>query len=221
MLKVSCVMPTKDRREFIPAAIDCFLRQTYENRELVIVDDGDDPVGDLAESYKDRRIRYFRTDKMLTGPKRNFTNSLAEGTLIAHFDDDDWSSDDRIEFQVAFMEEQNKKIAGFSRLLFWDCLKKRPLFYRAFVPNYVVGTSLVYWKAMWEMHPFAAEQVATDHKFVNGLLTRIAASPDHSHMVARIHGNHTSGKENIRETIGRDAFPNEFWENERLRNERL
>ena len=45
---VSCIMPTADRRRFVPLAIQNFLQQDYPNRELVILDDGQDSVADLA-----------------------------------------------------------------------------------------------------------------------------------------------------------------------------
>ena len=37
---VSCIMPTYNRREFVPLAIRYFLRQDYANKELIIIDDG-------------------------------------------------------------------------------------------------------------------------------------------------------------------------------------
>ena len=40
-------MPTHNRRMFVPKAIEYFLRQDYPNRELIILDDGDDRVDDL------------------------------------------------------------------------------------------------------------------------------------------------------------------------------
>ena len=45
---VSCIMPTYNRRPFVPKAIEYFLRQDYPNRELIILDDGDDRVADLV-----------------------------------------------------------------------------------------------------------------------------------------------------------------------------
>jgi hypothetical protein len=51
-------MHTYDRRDFVPQAIDCFLRQDYLGLELIVVDDGSDPVADLLPD--DRRVRYFR-----------------------------------------------------------------------------------------------------------------------------------------------------------------
>lgn len=55
---VSCIMPTYNRRAFVPQAIYYFLRQDYPNKELIIVDDSTDEVGDLIPG--DERIRYIR-----------------------------------------------------------------------------------------------------------------------------------------------------------------
>lgn len=41
---VSCIMPTADRQKYIPFAVDYFLSQDYQNAELVIIDDGLEPI---------------------------------------------------------------------------------------------------------------------------------------------------------------------------------
>src|SRR5262245_11132852 len=84
---VSCIMPTNNRRRFASAALDYFLRQAYPNRELVIVDDGLDPIADLIPD--DARIRYFNIAQRSTiGSKRNFACREAKGDIIVHWDDD-------------------------------------------------------------------------------------------------------------------------------------
>ena len=73
---VSCIMPTYNRRRYVAQAILYFLRQDYPNRELIILDDGDDRVADLAPS--DDRIRYIALDRrMILGAKRNLACELA------------------------------------------------------------------------------------------------------------------------------------------------
>src|SRR5205823_462641 len=42
---VSCIMPTYNRRPFLPLALDAFHNQDYLNKELLVIDDGTDPVG--------------------------------------------------------------------------------------------------------------------------------------------------------------------------------
>lgn len=215
---VSCVMPTKDRRAFIPAALDCWRRQTYANKELIVVDDGQDPIEDIIPAGE--RIRYTRLEypsRMSLGKKRNYCTSLALGDIVCNFDDDDWSAPDRIEYQVRQLQASGLPVAGFSRLLFWDINKQHARRYRAMAKGYVCGTTLCYLKSFWMQHHFPDIQVASDNGFVYPIMRQIAASNDESHMVARIHSYHTSSKNGIREVIDRSAIPAAFWENEKLR----
>lgn len=80
-------MPTADRRQFIPRAVEYFLRQDYPNRELIVVDDGSDAVADLMPN--DARVRYLRLDaKHTDGARRNIAREQARGEVIAHWDGD-------------------------------------------------------------------------------------------------------------------------------------
>ncbi|HWF90349.1 MAG TPA: glycosyltransferase, partial [Pyrinomonadaceae bacterium] len=84
---VSCIMPTYNRRLFVPQAIRCFLRQDYPNLELLVVDDGPNPVADCVPESD--RIRYIRLDNRATvGAKRNLACEQARGEFIVHWDDD-------------------------------------------------------------------------------------------------------------------------------------
>jgi len=213
---VSCVMPTWNRRRFILAAVDCWLKQTYENRELVILDDGEEPVEDLLP--EDPMIRYvFENKRLCTGDKRNRVNSLARGEIICHFDDDDWSAATRIQRQIDILAQTGKIVTGFSNLLFWKADESRPMIYRSRIPGYVCGTTLCYRRDFWEIHRFRSKQEASDNDFVYPITREIAASKETNQMVARIHScHHTSKKIGINEEIGRSEIPEEFWENERL-----
>jgi glycosyltransferase involved in cell wall biosynthesis len=67
---VSCIMPTFNRRPFVPHALDYFLRQDYPRRELIIIDDGQDEIGDLVKDVPD--VRYVRLHARASiGAKRN------------------------------------------------------------------------------------------------------------------------------------------------------
>jgi glycosyltransferase involved in cell wall biosynthesis len=212
---VSCVMPTKGRRAFIPAAIDCWLKQTYEPRELVIVDEGSDLIEDLIPD--DERIQYVIMDKpMNLGAKRNLCCELAPGEIIVHWDDDDWSAPDRIAHQVALLSEE-RPVTGYGTMLFWDTIKQQAKQYKANMKGYVCGSSLCFTKTFWAIHRFPDKQVASDNAFVYPIVNRINQSRDSSHMVARIHGNHTSPKSGITAVVATEVIPAGFWENEKLR----
>jgi glycosyltransferase involved in cell wall biosynthesis len=214
---VSCVMPTWNRRSFIPAAIDCWMKQTYENRELVILDDGEEPIEDLIPD--DPRILYaFDQTHRNTGEKRNRVNGLAQGEIICNWDDDDWSAPDRIQFQVDLLRSSQKPMTGFSSLLFWDLIQKTAKKFTATINGYVCGTTLCHTKEFWQMHPYKPIQQCSDNNLVYPNLKNIAASNEVKHMVARIHNcHHTSPKTGIKAKVALDSIPAEFWENEKLR----
>jgi len=192
------------------------MKQTYENRELVILDDGEEQIEDLFPN--DPRIHYvFENIKRTTGAKRNRICQLAKGPIICHWDDDDWSAADRIQYQVGLLEKTSKPVTGFSDLLFWDCNEKKAKRFRSGVKRYVCGTTLCYTKEFWQQHQFADRQQSSDNDFVYPILNYIAASKESRHMVARIHKKHTSPKSGIRELIPIESIPAAFWDNEKLR----
>ena len=61
---VSCIMATANRRSLVPQAIRYFERQDYPNRELIILDDGEDAIADLIP--QDASIRYIRIEQRRT-----------------------------------------------------------------------------------------------------------------------------------------------------------
>ena len=80
---VSCIMPTYNRRKFVPHAIRYFLRQEHQNKELIIVDDGTDCIADLIPDHG--AIKYIRlTSKITLGEKLNIACSNASGSIIAN-----------------------------------------------------------------------------------------------------------------------------------------
>jgi glycosyltransferase involved in cell wall biosynthesis len=116
---VSCLMPTAGRPQFAAQAIRCFQRQTWSNRELLIVDDGTPGVAELAAA--DPRIRYFRLGRRLTtGAKRNLACSQAQGDLLIQWDDDDWHGPERIARQVMPILGGQADITGLSDPVFFD-----------------------------------------------------------------------------------------------------
>jgi len=164
---VSCIMPTCNRRRFIPQAIRRFLRQDYPNLELIVVDDGAESVADCMPEHP--RIHYFRLDQKLTvGAKRNFACGQAHGKFIAHWDDDDWYADSRVGEQVKALLAGSADVCGSSRMYFYAPATGQAweYCYSAPGPAWVGGTMLVYRKQAWERGPFPDLQVGEDSHFV-------------------------------------------------------
>lgn len=104
---VSILMLTYNRAHFLPEAIESILNQTYQNWELVVIDDGSkDNTKELMASYTDPRIHYLRYETN-AGLFARRTESLtyAKGSYTAILDSDDyWPSHNKLAEQVAFLE---------------------------------------------------------------------------------------------------------------------
>jgi len=102
---VSTVIPTFNRQSLIGISIDSALAQTYENQEIIVVDDGstDNTGAQLLAAYGDR-IRYVYQPNGGVSSARNHGMRLARGELIALLDSDDTWEPSKIAKQVAFLE---------------------------------------------------------------------------------------------------------------------
>lgn len=200
---VSCIMPTADRRRFISGSIRQFLRQTYNHKELVILDDGADPVENLIPPSPD--VRYIRAAgaKAPIGAKRNMLCEQARGEVIAHWDDDDWSCPTRLAEQIQIMlDHPEVSITGYRSLLFWDERKGGQAWRYNGRRNYAVGTSLMYRRAYWERHRFPEMQIGEDSQFVHSAAPGVVYAIDgERRMVARIHKGTTAPKLGGREWV--------------------
>ena len=91
--KVSILMTSYNREKYIAAAIESVIASTYDNWELIIVDDGStDDTLNIAEAYskKESRIKIFKNEKNLGDyPNRNRAASLATGKYLKYVDSDD------------------------------------------------------------------------------------------------------------------------------------
>ena len=194
---VSCIMPTFDRRAFVPQAVRYFLRQNYPHTELVVVDDGTDKIADLLPA--DPRVRYVAVEGKLTiGAKRNLACERARGEFIVHWDDDDWYPPWRVRAQVRALVETGAEVCGTSRLFYFDAAAGhawRYCYARASRP-WVAGNSLAYRKSFWERHRFADVQVGEDARFVWGAARGAVCDLDEPSLcVGTVHPTNTSPKE--------------------------
>ena len=163
---VSCIMPTRDRRAFVPDALRHFLAQDYPSLELIVVDDGSDPVADLMPG--DPRVRYVRlAGRHTVGGKRNIACELARGGIIVHWDDDDWYPTTRVTTQAAALRDRRADLCGSSTLYFHDRGRRKAWLYRySGGAPWVAGATLAYRRSVWQRTPFAEIQVGEDADFL-------------------------------------------------------
>ena len=113
---VSVIMPVYNAGEFLKQAIDSIIQQSYQNFELIIVNDAStDNSWQTIQAYKKRYPKIIKSINILRNLNRggdrcaNEGLKLARGTYVARMDADDVAHPERLAKQVVFLEE-NKNI---------------------------------------------------------------------------------------------------------------
>ena len=114
---VSIIVPVYNVEKYICETIDCVRKQTYDNWELLLVEDcsKDNTVAVILEyldEVKDARVRLIRQEKN-NGAARSRNRGLREagGRYIAYLDADDLWVPEKLEKELAFMEEKQAAFA--------------------------------------------------------------------------------------------------------------
>lgn len=107
MPKVSVIMPLYNAENYVYKAIQSVLQQTYEDFELILIDDCcTDKTIQIIERIQDNRIKLYRNSKNEGIAKaRNFGISMSKGEYIALMDDDDIAPPERLEKEVSFLDK--------------------------------------------------------------------------------------------------------------------
>ena len=111
---VSIITPSYNSSKFIAQTIESVLSQTYDNWEMIIVDDvSPDNSNEIIEKYvqRDSRIKLIELEKN-SGPAvaRNRAIEEASGRYIAFLDADDLWMSDKLQKQIDFMKTHNYEL---------------------------------------------------------------------------------------------------------------
>lgn len=123
---VSCLCITRNRVSLLRRAIACFLAQTYQPRELLVLHDAED---DDPETYNylsalnEPSVRTIKTashTQPTLGELRNLSLQMAQGHYIAQWDDDDWYAPTRLAHQIAAIRSSERKGCVLAREIIFD-----------------------------------------------------------------------------------------------------
>jgi len=113
--KISVIIPTYNTEQYIKECIDSILNQTYQNFEIIIINDGStDNTLEVLNSIKDERIRVITIENSGQGVARNLALKEATGDYIAFIDSDDFI--EPVTFEVAL----NRILQDDSDLVYFD-----------------------------------------------------------------------------------------------------
>ena len=109
---VSVIIPAFNGAEHIRQTLDSVLAQTYQALEVIVVDDGSaDATGAIVEEFvkKDARVQLVRQCNAGVGAARNTAIRMARGEYIAPLDADDFWFPEKLEKQVARLEQYGEE----------------------------------------------------------------------------------------------------------------
>ncbi len=108
---VSVIMPAYNCEDFIGITLDSVINQTYQNWEVIVVDDcSTDITVEIVQGYikKENRIRYHKLQENSGAAiARNKAIDLAKGKYMAFLDSDDVWFPEKLTKQISFMEANN------------------------------------------------------------------------------------------------------------------
>lgn len=121
MIKVSVVIPAYNVSTFIEDAINSVLAQSYDNFEVIVVDDGStDDTASIVKRYDDWRIRLVSQRNRGLAGARNTGIGLAEGEYVAFLDADDLWRPEKLREHVQHLDENPEVGVSYSVSQFMD-----------------------------------------------------------------------------------------------------
>lgn len=139
---VSVIVPMYNTERFLRCCVDSLLKQTINDIEILLVDDGSpDACGEIAEQYArlDERVKVVHRENGGLGPARNSGLAIATGEYVGFVDSDDWVEEDMYERLYRAAKETQAQVV-FSNL-----------------KRVVHGNS-----QKWSSHPFAGRTLCGD-----------------------------------------------------------
>lgn len=150
---VSVIMPAYNAEKYIGEAIESVIEQSYQNWELLIVDDcSSDKTKEIIENYtsKDRRIKsIFRT---INGGKpaiaKNSAIEFVQGSFVAFLDSDDLWTEQKLEQQINMMKNSQYALCYTGGYLIDEDSRE----IGEFIPKYKCGNIFKYMLQRYEIN---------------------------------------------------------------------
>lgn len=120
---ISVIIPVYNVEEYLRECVDSVLNQTYENLEIILVDDGStDSSGEICDEYveKDERISVIHQKNAGPSKTRNTGLDNATGKYIYFLDSDDYIESNALELLVSTAESNGADLVFFDARSFTD-----------------------------------------------------------------------------------------------------
>ncbi len=124
---ISIIVPVYKTEKYLPQCIESILKQTYENLEILLIDDGSpDRCGDICDEYaaKDSRIKVIHQPNKGVSAARNAGLDCATGTYVGFVDADDWIEPDMYEKLHDWMKNEDVRIIGCGWITYFQGIER-------------------------------------------------------------------------------------------------
>lgn len=200
--KISVIVPVYQVEAYLERCVDSILKQTYQNLEIILVDDGStDQCPEICDEYekKDPRIKVIHKENGGLSSARNAGLDAAEGELIAFVDSDDFIEADMLEklydalteheadmsvCNLEWVDEHGRNIRGCYGQIFRDgCMDPWNYWEKVLDRNntcFVVAWNKLYRKEIWKKLRYPAGKLNEDEFVLHEIIrqcSRIAYVP--------------------------------------------
>jgi len=179
---VSCIVPTYNREDMLTNSICMFNKQTYANREMVIVDDSSPRMSFkiMKIIHNNPKIKYiYLPERKSIGCKRNIAMEASDGQYIAFWDDDDIHGRNRLLNQVQRMRHTRCDLTTNGRHIYyesdtfkWYSLFSRPDLQKQLWWKRMLMPSLMFKHSLTRYAAFPNRYISEDREFVRKLLNK-------------------------------------------------
>jgi len=198
---VSVLCITKDRRIFMPILKYSYMVQSYpeDKLELVIVDDGDDPIEDTLIGVPN--VKYVRCEPGMTiSQKRNLAVKSAMYDILVNMDDDDVYPNNSVLHRVAMLLKEPAKQCGFCTTIpcyditkFSSFMNVPPITLE--MSERVSEATLVFTRAFWEENQFDdMVHIGEGNAFIRGREQMCRELSPQDVIVSLVHPKNTSSR---------------------------
>ena len=166
--RVSICTPTFNRRPFFKGLIDSIHAQNYpkDKIEWIIVDDGSDKIEDLVKDIP--FVKYFYTEKMPLGKKRNFMHDQCsfknDNDIVIYFDDDDYYPKERISHAVDKLTSTNALCAGSSEIYIWFNTLNKMYRFGPYGPNHGTAGTFAFKRELLKQTSYENDALLAEEK---------------------------------------------------------
>ena len=116
---VSIIMNCHNGEEYLNKAINSIIKQSHKNWELIFFDNSSkDRSAEIVKSYKDKRIKYFKSRFVRLGVARKMALKLCKGDYLTFLDTDDFWNKNKLKYQLNEMVKDKEIGLCFSNSIF-------------------------------------------------------------------------------------------------------